>query len=271
MATAALASACAIGVSLLGFGWREHRAQHIHSTTEVVQRLGLRVFATIPAAGHTIRQRLAGAAPSGTDPNQRRLTEAADAARTQLLHEMQTHNQSVLLITSAGSAEGKTSLAVLLAVSLARAWRRTLLIDGDLRHAQIHQVFGLEREPGLAEVLRGEADLESVVQSTPVSRLWTLPAGRLDDHTLQALAQDDVGPLIAQLRGQYDFVVIDTPPVLPFADTLMLARHVDAAVLAVRCGTSRVPLVQAADAALKGLGVRVLGATVACPSAVRVK
>src|SRR5262249_22277435 len=125
----------------------------------------------------------------------------------------------------------------------------------------------LMRQPGLAEVLRGEADPESVVQSTPVSRLWAMPAGRLDDHALQALAQEDVGPLIAQLRRQYDFVVIDTPPALPVADTLMLARHVDAALLAVRCGTSRLPLVESARTRLEGLGVRLLGTAVAAAPA----
>src|SRR5262249_57339899 len=98
-----------------------------------------------------------------------------------------------------------------------------------MRRPRLQQVFGLARQPGLAEVLRGEADPENVVQATPVSRLWAMPAGRLDDHALQALAQEDVGPLISQLRGQYDFVVIDTPPVLAVAHPPMLPPHPHAA------------------------------------------
>ena len=86
------------------------------------------------------------------------------------------------MVTSAVGSEGKTSLAVLLAFSPARAWQRTLLIDANLCRPAIHRVFGLPAEPGFAEVLRGEGVLEQVIQSTPVSRLWVLPAGRLDDH-----------------------------------------------------------------------------------------
>lgn len=262
-ATSALAAACGFAVVLLGRGWREYRARRVRSAGDVTGVPGLRLFGTLPAAARAVRRRLAGATPSAKDPSQRRLTEAADAARTQLLHEMEGHGLRSVLITSAAGAEGKTSLAVLLAVSLARAWRRTLLIDASLRGPALHRVFGLPPEPGLAEVLRGEAEMDHVVRSTPVSRLWALPAGRLDDHALQALAQDDVGPMLDELKRQYDFVVIDAGPVLPVADALILARHVDAALLAVLCGASRRPQVEAARARLEALGVRVLGAVVA--------
>lgn len=248
---------------LLGYGWQEYRTRRVHSAGDVARAPGLRLFGTLPAAARTVRRRLAGASPSTKDPNHRRLTEAADATRTRLLHDMEADGLHTVLVTSAAAAEGKTSLAVLLAVSLARAWRRTLLLDANLRRPAAHRVFGLGGEPGLAEVLRGEITPAQVVQSTPVSRLWVLPAGRLDDHALQALAQDDVGPLLADLGGQYDFVVIDTPPLLAVADTLMLARHVDAALFAVLCGASRLPQVEAARARLEALGVRVLGAVVA--------
>jgi capsular exopolysaccharide synthesis family protein len=196
------------------------------------------------------------------------LTEAADAVRTLLLHEAGSQpGLRAIMVASGAAGEGKTSLAVLLAVSLARAWRRTLLIDANLRRPVLHRVFATGPEPGLAELLRGEAAADQAVHSTPVSRLWLLPAGRLDDYALQALAQDDVGRLLAELRGQYDFVVIDTPPVLPVADAPMLARHVDAVLLAVLCGTSRLPQVEAARARLEALGVRLLGAVVACTPA----
>jgi tyrosine-protein kinase Etk/Wzc len=261
-AVAALAAAVAVAAAFAGFGWREWRARRVHSADDVARTTGLRLFGTLPAAARPMRRRLAGVNPPASDRTHRRLTEAADATRTQLLHEAGPRGMRLLMVTGADRADGKTSLAVLLAVSLARAWRRTLLIDANLRRPAAHRVFGLAAEPGLAELLRGEATADQVTQATRVSRLWALPAGRGDDHALQALAQDDVGPLLADLRGRYDFVIIDTPPVLPFADALMLARHADATLLAVLRGVSRLPPLEAARTRLEAVGARLLGAVV---------
>jgi capsular exopolysaccharide synthesis family protein len=193
---------------------------------------------------------------------QAQLTEAVDALRTLLLHAARAADLQVVMVTSAGAGEGKTSVASHLAASLARAWRKTLLIDGDLRHPAVHRLFDQPPEPGFSEVLRGEVGAHDAIRPTAVSRLWAMPAGNWDSHAVQALAQESVRSLFEELKGQYDFVVVDSCPVLPVADSLLLAQHVDAVLLAVLRDVSRAPAVHAARQRLAGLGVRTLGAVV---------
>ncbi len=259
---AALAGACAVLVVLLGYGWQEYRTCRVHQAEDVGQAGGLCLFGTLPDAPATVKRRLAGVSPKPGDPGTRLLSEALDAVRTRLLYEAETRGLNVVLVTSAVGGEGKTSLASQLAISLARAWRRTLLLDADMRKPGAHRLFGLGREPGFSDVLCGEAELDAVLHATPISRLWTVPAGTANDHALQALAQD-VGPLLAELKSRYDFVIIDCPPVLPVADALMLGQHVDGVLLSVLRGTSRLPLVHEARRRLHALGIPVLGAVVA--------
>ena len=121
-------------------------------------------------------------------------------------------------------------------------------------------MFRTPLEPGLSEVLRGEAEPADVIQPTELSRLWMIPAGHWDTHAIQALAQDGVGRLFDFLKEQYDFIVIDACPILLVADALLLGRHVDAVLLAVRSGVSRLPVVQAAQQRLSALEAPLRGA-----------
>jgi capsular exopolysaccharide synthesis family protein len=199
-------------------------------------------------------------APSARDQFwQGRLTESVDALRTLLLRAA-GDGPKVIMVTSALGGEGKTSLAGQLAVSLARGWRKTLLIDGDVRQPAAHQLFNLQAEPGLCEVLRGEMEPNDVIQTTSVSRLWLMSAGHWDAHAVQALAQEGSHSLFTQLKEQYEYIIVDSSPVLPVADALVMGQHMDAVLLAVRCGASRLPAVYAANHRLHLLGVPVLGA-----------
>lgn len=260
---AALATGCGLLIILCGFGWQELRLGRIHVPKEVLQAPGLSLFGTLPAAAETVRRRLAGISPAPGDQNHRLLSEAVDTVRTRLLHQADAQGLHILMVASAVEGEGKTALASQLAISLARAWRRTLLLDADLRKPSVHRLFSLPLEPGFSEVLQGEVELEQVTQATPVSRLWAVTAGSLNDSALQALAQDRLEPLFAMLKSQYDFVVIDAPPVLPIADTLMLGQHVHGVLLAVLCGRSRLPQVHEAHQRLATLCIPVLGAVIA--------
>jgi capsular exopolysaccharide synthesis family protein len=171
----------------------------------------------------------------------------------------------LVLVTSAVGGEGKTSLAVLLAASLARAWRKTLLLDADLRKPQTHALFEKPLEPGLSELLRGETEPAEVVHPTGLSRLWLVAAGHWDAHAVQALAQDGAGRLFDTLKEHYDFLVLDAGPVLPVADTLLLSTHVDTVLLAVRSGLSRLPIVRAAQQRLASLDAPLRGAVLLGP------
>ncbi len=243
--------------ALFGVAFLEFRSRKIGLADEV-GGLGLKVLGTMPALPPRSQKADAAAAAKW----QSRLSESVDAIRTVLLHQARTEALHVIMVTSAQSGEGKTTLATQLAGSLARAWKRVLVVDGDLRHPATHVLFEIAQEPGLAEVLRGEVEPADAVRATPFARLWLLPAGNGDPHAIQALAQDNVRTLFEALKQQYDFIIIDSPPVLPVTDTLLLGQHVDGLVFAVLSEVSRAPAIHAAQQKLAPLGVRTLGAVV---------
>jgi capsular exopolysaccharide synthesis family protein len=245
---------------LFGVTWREHSARKVYAAADVVENLGINLIGTLPALPAQLR---GGNKSNGRGLRvQNALCEAVDALRAQLLRAVDREGVRVLMITSANSGEGKTSLATQLAASLARAWRKTLLIDGDLRHPDIHRQFNMSLEPGLSEVLRGEAECDDVVRPTPLSRLWLIPAGHGDAHATQALAQKEVRLFLERLKEQYDFIIVDSSPVLPVADTLSLGQHVDAVVFAILRDVSRLPALQTSYQRLASLGIRMLGTIV---------
>ncbi|HEV3448862.1 MAG TPA: CpsD/CapB family tyrosine-protein kinase, partial [Gemmataceae bacterium] len=165
-------------------------------------------------------------------------------------------------VTSPGNGEGKTTLACHLAASLARGSRNTLLIDCDLRNPAASSQFDLPNEPGISEALRGEIEYDEAILSTPVARLSLLPAGKSDRLAIQCLAQENVEKVFQLMREQYDFIVIDAPAVLPFADSLLIGQYADAVLFSVLRNRSRLPLLHAAQQKLSSLGIRTLGAVV---------
>jgi succinoglycan biosynthesis transport protein ExoP len=256
---AAVSGSAGIGLLLaLAVAWREVRKGVVYRAGEVAGGLGIPLVGSVPAV--PARVLTADRPPRARDAGrQGRLTEAVDALRTLLLRGAAGRPQ-VALITSAVGGEGKTTLAGQLASSLARAWRKTVLIDGDMRKPAAHLRFGLPLEPGLSEVLRGEVEIADALQPTSEGRLWVLPAGHWDAHAVGALAQDAPARLFGLLKEQYDFIVLDAPPVLPVADALLLSQHADAVLLAILGGTSRLSAVHAARQRLAALDVPLLGA-----------
>jgi capsular exopolysaccharide synthesis family protein len=252
----------AFGLMLVGLVLLESRKRRVNAADDIVQGLGINLVGTLPALPAHARRPLAGGATPQDPYWQNVMTESIDVIRTVLLHASRTDALRVVMVTSAEGGEGKTSLASHLAASLARAWRKTLLIDGDLRNPAAHLQFDVPQEPGFSELLRGEVEVDDVVRPTPVSRLWLLPAGKWDSHAIQALAQEEVRTFFDHLKKEYDFIVIDACPVLPVADSLLIGQHVDAVLFSVMRGVSRTPAVYAAQQRLASLGVRILGAVV---------
>lgn len=249
---------------LLLVGWGEASRLRVGSASDVAHGLGVPVIGQVPTVSS--RALAARSVPEGrrAAAEYAHWIEAIDALRTVVLRGA-AERPRLVLVTSAAAGEGKSTLAAQLAASLSRAWRKTLLIDGDLRHPTLHQRLGAPLEPGLCEALRGENEVEEIIQPTPEGRLSLLSAGHWDDHAGQALAQEGVGELFARLKDQYDVLVVDAPPVLPVADALVLSQYADAIVLAVKCGTSRLPTVHAARQRLGTVAAPLLGAVVIGP------
>jgi capsular exopolysaccharide synthesis family protein len=259
-ASAAAGLGCLAAV-VLGISYLDARSRRIVAVEEVVQGLGMDLVGVLPALPDRRGPRALRDAREAAWGSI--LLESVNSARALLLHAARADGLRVLMVASAMKGEGKTSLAGHLATSLARAGRRTLLLDADLRSPAAHRLFDLPLERGTCELLRGQAALEEVVRPTVVPGLALVSAGYFDDRAVRALALGELQAILDRARAQFDFVVIDTAPVLPVADTLHISQHADTVIFSVLRDVSRLPAVHAAYQRLARLGVHLLGAVVA--------
>jgi capsular exopolysaccharide synthesis family protein len=253
----ATAAAAAGGFLLLLFGvaWWEARARRVAGVGDVVRGLGMRLVATVPRLTRTPRG-AAGGGAGGRGP----CSESIEVARVVLARASRLEGVRVVLVTSAREGEGKTVACSELAISLARAGFSTLLIDGDLRKPVLHRLFGVEAGPGLNDLLRGQAGLGRVIRETEWKGLSVLPAGSWDGESGQGLAREELGPVLAALREQYEFILVDSSPILSGVDALVIGQHADAAIFSLLNGVSRMPAVQAACERAGQFQIRVFGA-----------
>jgi succinoglycan biosynthesis transport protein ExoP len=159
-------------------------------------------------------------------------SEAVRAMRIGLELSSSEPAPKVILITSSLPAEGKSTTAILLAASSAGSGRRTVLLDCDLRQQSTSVVFG-KKQPGLSELLRGTADLMDVISKDPATKTYVIPAGSIVPNPADLLMSQRMQDLIAELRGEFDYVVMDTAPLLPVIDALALATMADKILLIV--------------------------------------
>ena len=166
----------------------------------------------------------------------------------------------VLLTTSSTAGEGKTVTSLNLGIALAQRGEPTLLIDADLRHPSIGKSLNLVNGKGLATFLTGAHDLESALRAfPPVPTLTVLPAGPTPPNPAQLLSSSAMESLLRDLRGRYKFVVIDSPPVLPVTDAMILSTLVDGVVFVVESGATVRGAVTRARKILHNVGANVLG------------
>jgi succinoglycan biosynthesis transport protein ExoP len=187
------------------------------------------------------------------------LTESVDAARTLLVHDAEQEDLRVIMVSSAMPAEGKTTLSCHIAGSLARAGRKVVLVDCDFRRPNVHRVFGVENKAGFCEVLLGKTELDAAIQPGVTGGPALLTAGHLTPSVTPLLGMEEADQLFRSLRERFEFVIVDTSPLLIVHETLIVARHVDAAIVAVRKNISRQPNVKAMVARLQAVEVPVLG------------
>jgi polysaccharide biosynthesis transport protein len=232
----------------------EFRRRRLNGPQDMDEGLGIRVLGVLPPT--TLK------ALAGNSLVSAQVAEAIDNVRATIMHDSTKRARQVVMVTSPATMEGSTTVAASLALSLARAGRRTLLVDGDLRAPALHRLFGLPQEDGLSEVLRSEMDLADAVRPTSSEGLYLLTAGVCDMDAIHALATDVPQAIFDKLRDQFDFVVIDSPPVLGISDALALGQYIDGAVLTVLRDHSEIRRVYQAAETLKAMGVRLIGCVV---------
>jgi uncharacterized protein involved in exopolysaccharide biosynthesis len=170
-------------LGIVGVAYREFRTGRITGRDDLSASLRLQVFGSLPALSGTVARR--GLGGRGQDVSFL-FRECMDGVRTTLLHNEATQACRVVMVTSPGSQEGKTTLSAHLSASLARAHRKTLLIDCDTRRACIQRLFDIPRQPGLSQVLNGELDMAEAVRPGSIDGLFVLTAGPFDPEGMNA-------------------------------------------------------------------------------------
>ena len=166
------------------------------------------------------------------------LEEYYNAIRTNI--QFSGRNLKVITLTSAQLGEGKSTTATNLAISFAKAGFRTLLIDADTRNSVMSGTFkSKERYDGLTSYLSGNAELSDVVCDTTVDNLMVIPAGQVPPNPTSLIQNDNFKSMIETVRGLYDYVIIDTPPLGLVIDAAILAHHSDASLLVVKAGADK--------------------------------
>ena len=236
--------ALALGL-MLGIGLAfviEHLDDTIKST-DSLDRYGksLSFLGAIPAVG-TGRKRSTNSRVVALDEPSSSVAEAYRALRTSVQIVGLRQPIQTLLVTSAASSEGKTTTLVNLGVTLARLGKKVILVDLDLRRPRVAEYFGLRNDVGFMSVLLGEAPLSDVLSEIPVApggSLHVLGSGPLPSNPSELLGTQRVAELLRSLQATADFVLIDSPPLLPVTDSLVLSRRVDGVVVVAWPGRTR--------------------------------
>lgn len=249
-----------MGMIFLLIAVLEFHSRRITDPKDVSQTLGLDLLGTLPAMPRPMIQFWKQPKGSRVALWNNALIESIDSVRSILLHAPDTDRRHVLMVASAAAGEGKTTFACQLAGSLARAGRKVVLVDFDLRRPRAHDLLHVPLEPGLCELLTGTKTLDDVLHRTDGGRLHVIPAGRVTEPALQSLARDGADWLFQQLKQDYEFVIVDSSPILYVADGGSIGRHVDGAIVVVRSHLSRIPAVAVACERIEKLGIELLGA-----------
>jgi tyrosine-protein kinase Etk/Wzc len=250
---------------LLGVGgafFLEYLDQTIKTTQDVDRVLATPVLGMVPldaklaARGGDSRRPISIiTALDGDDP----AAEAYRTLRTNVTFVGAERPVQLLALTSPGPGEGKSTTAANLAVALALGGHKTLLIDADLRRPLLHRAFGLVHEPGLTDVLVGRAAAREAIRPDVIERLDVLPAGSSPPNPSELLGSDAMHALIAEVRQNYDYIVVDTPPVLPVTDATVISTVADATILAIRSGETEETSATRALDQLKRVNARIAG------------
>jgi succinoglycan biosynthesis transport protein ExoP len=233
------------GGLLLAFSL-EYFRPGVKTSTEIEQSFGLPVVGNIPLEWRRKTRSVSYYRPLDIMANQplSHLSEAVHAMRISL--KLSSANPKVILITSALPAEGKSTAAMLLAASSASSGKRTILLDCDLRLRSTSEALRSKHQPGLTELLHGKAKLTDVITQDPVTKIYVLSAGSMAPNPADLLMSRGMLDLIAVLRGEFDYIVMDAPPLLPVVDALALATVADKILVIVEwCQTSRASIYEA--------------------------
>jgi len=187
------------------------------------------------------------------------LVEAIRSLRTSILLSTADHPPNTLLVSSTQPGEGKTTIASNLAIALAQVGNRVLLVDADLRSPSLHRLFGTQENLGLVSCLAGRQDWRTVVRPSGSPGLDLLFCGPVPPNPSELLSSRSMGALIRSAREQYEFIILDSAPMLALADSRILATQVSGVLLVVRNATIPREQVKQTLSGIRSVGANVVG------------
>ena len=237
--------------------WYDYR---LHNADEIKQSLGITVLGLIPRVVDE-NSPIARGQKIHIDPGSD-VAESYRSLRTAIYFGSKDAPVRSILVTSPERGDGKTTLASNLAISMAQASRRTLIIDADMRAPMQDLIFSMNGRSGLASVLTGKETVEACIRHTGIENLDLLPAGVAARNPSELLNSQKFIELIELLSERYDQVIIDSPPLLAVTDARIIAASADATVLVLRAGKSNRKLGELSIDGLFSVGAKLLGAVV---------
>lgn len=271
----AFAGSLFFGVAF-AFG-REYLDQSIRSVEDIDRVVRLPSLGVIPALSAGTKRRVSRrvlapangseAAASAGAPGLLTALEAKSSAaeayrqlRTSVLLSSAGHTAKLLMVTSSQPREGKTTTAVNTAISLAQTGASTVIVDCDMRKPRVHQLLNAPNHVGLSLYLSGQnEDLSLLVQPHQIPNLSILPSGPIPPNPAELLGSEQMRKLLEDLTARFDHVVLDTPPVVSFADPVILSTLVDGVILVVRGGFSSRGIVLRSRQILTDVGAKIYG------------
>lgn len=220
------------GGSLMGIGlafFFEYLDSRIKQPDEIKSQLGLPFLGMIPAFNP--KQTTGPPLIGNGMPNE--FSEAFRAIRTNVLFSSADAGSKSIVVTSTGPGEGKSVVSANIAMSLALAGQRVLLIDADMRRPKTHELFGVPLEPGLSNVMVGDSKASETVKRTLTPNLWLMAAGKHPPNPAELLGSKRFKDFMASLGEHFDWVIIDTPPVLAVTDASVVAHNATGVVFVV--------------------------------------
>ena len=187
-------------------------------------------------------------------------SESYRGIRTSLLLSSADHSPQVILVCSSGPSEGKTISAANLAVTMAQAGGKVLVLDCDMRRPKMHRLLGVDRDKGMSNILVGARTLEEVIVHTQIPNMDFIPSGPIPPNPSEMLGSDRMKSLLEEARTRYERIIIDSPPISAVTDAVILSRVADGTAVIIRSGVTNREIVKNGLSQLQAVNARILGA-----------
>ncbi len=188
------------------------------------------------------------------------VSEAYRTLRTNLQFSKIDKAVQTMLVTSSGPKEGKSTTSANLAIAMAQSGKKVVLIDADLRRPVVHSIFGLEKDEGVTNYLMNDVSYDKMIKKSIMDNLYIVPSGVLPPNPSELISSQNMEKLIDRLKGDFDLIVFDTPPIIAVTDAAILSTKVDGILLVVKSGKTNYDAVMRAKSLMDNVDARILGA-----------